>query len=196
MKKSSFLAFFLLILAVNTTFAASVSETNKYRNALLNQKSDRSLYNTCGAMSLLIMNNHYAKGKPGYGTTQQDVKNAVERLYAYLGKKNLKAFITHDDIRKVLKDKWGYSQYSKAYDNLEKMKNRVLKGVLTIALLKKGTALTNSIGSSVDHWVVVTGVRNNGKMIIYLDPWDGKLKRVSSSKFSKSYGGLHVYGKP
>jgi hypothetical protein len=196
MKKSNFLALLILLFATSNIYAASVSETKKYRNPLLNQQSDRSLYNTCGAMSLLIMNNHYAKGNPGYGSTQQDVKSAVERLYSYLGKRNLNEFITHDDIRKVLKDKWNYSQYSKAYEGLEQMKNRVLKDVLTIALLKKGTALTNSIGSSVDHWVVVTGVRNNGKMIIYLDPWDGKLKRVSSLKFSKSYGGLHVYGKP
>ena len=176
-----------------------------YSNPILNQHSNKSkLRNTCGAMSALILYNHATKGNPGFTNTAKDVENAITRLYCYVGK-STNQYFTNSDIKSILKNKWGWTEYTKSRSsyagyNYTGLINDLKTNRPVIVLMKAGSDFepvsTNGKRAGVEHFLVVCYASDN--WVYYMDPWDGALKWATKAQFENGWVNtkIAIVGKP
>ena len=172
----------------------------------LKQKATK-LSNSCGLTSLLFANSHYSKQRakkyPSSTSTKQKSKDAVKRLYNYLGL-GYSSTVHFDSLRSIVKKKWKWktvkrrSPYSSIDTNIKTLqkdieKNRLALVVLDSNFIKNPTK--NNV--AIDHIVIVYAYqkrkdtsgrkikdpKNNGMndRIYFYDPYFGK-----SGYFKKS----------
>lgn len=173
--------------------------------SILNQVDNKTeLRNTCGAMAALIVLNHAANGQPGFTNSASEVTAAVKRLYNFVGEP-LSGYMSIYDIRNIMKNRWGWTKYTKIRSsnlnyNYEGLKNDLNTNRPVITLMEGWSQFEpvspqgKRIG--VQHFIVVIYANNSG--IYYIDPWDGKLKYATKSDFVNGWVGsrIAVVGKP
>jgi uncharacterized protein YvpB len=192
---------FFVMLKTESAQAESVFGfyTNFYKtyygsdHSTMNQIDNKAeLRNTCGAMSALIVNNHYARkagNTPSYTQSNSLVTDAIKRLYAYLGKP-LSEVLSDPEIVSILKNKWGFKtvklRSSKIYPTFEQSYQQLRAdlnlGRPAITLMKGKSAFSpikpNGERETSEHYIVVYSANDSG--ILYVDPWTGK--KLSASK--------------
>ena len=169
----------------------------------IKQLQDKSkLRNTCGAMCSLIAYNYFSGGDSGISGSRANVVSAIDRLYQFSGRQ-LNEYMWIYDIRSIMKDRWGWSDFSKVrgsgYD-FNDLKDDLRSGRPVITLMKGSSSFAPSGPGSptVNHFITVMGVYESIDSIVYIDPWDGQIKWSTIADFRSGWVGsrVAVTGKP
>ena len=119
MRKILIVLGFMVLGAVNLT-AATQGVTLSYVSGFhqtFNEVKDRMIQDntkqnySCGPTSLLFINNHYASQNsgicPAYTESVESVKDALGRLYAYIGQSD-NTITSLDNLKNITRNRWGW----------------------------------------------------------------------------------------
>lgn len=174
--------------------------------------NEDQLGNTCGAMSLLIVNyyysNHISHLTPEYVSYPNSVISAIRRLYDDLIAKHPNdvkhnTALKGEHLREIAKERWGYktaqirsSSVSPTVDaSYAKLMQDLTYQNLVIALLRSTSPLVPKPQQTADwrydHFVVVYSA--NDSYVKYVDPYVGSLKTITKTDFTKAWVGSRYY---
>lgn len=172
----------------STSYAAKAHDTD------LKQVGTEDFYFACGAMAVLTANSLFRGVRDDF-KSKSDVSLSLQKLYSktnkrYPAKTSSSSLIATDlkpmfsalgyDSKNVLN--YFFGDKEAGYSNIKQY-------------LGKGHAVLVTVDGTMSpysfpHWVVIYNADNS--YVLYLDPWDGKGKRVSKSTFMKNFTGLRM----